>query len=59
MPTPTRFVAFFPIELEQELLRKELSYRNVPEDDIKETRFQVRHTGRGYEPFVVEQTKLR
>jgi hypothetical protein len=57
MPAPPRFIALFPIELEQDLLRKELAYRHLAEDDIAETRFQVRATGRGYEAFVVYQSK--
>ena len=57
MPPPTRFIALFPLELEQELLRKELAYHGLREEDIGETRFQVRATGRSYEPFVVSQSK--
>jgi hypothetical protein len=56
---PARFVAFFPIELEKELLKKELEYRHLTEDDIQETRFRVRRTGGGYHPVVVEQTRVR
>jgi serine/threonine protein kinase len=41
-PIPPHIVAFFPVELEQELLRRELAYRNGSEDDILETKFEVR-----------------
>ena len=55
--TPPYFYAFFPPELEKELLKKELEYRRLPEDRIEETRFRVRRTatGRGYEPVVEDQ----
>jgi hypothetical protein len=55
-PIPTYFVAFFPLELERDLLKKELEYKRLPEGKIKETRFQVRRSNSGrYEPYVVEQ----
>jgi hypothetical protein len=53
---PSYFVAFFPPELEQLLLKKELAYAgNKPEEKIRETKFQVRATANGYEPFVIDQ----
>jgi hypothetical protein len=53
---PAYFVAFFPVELEQTLLEKELKYAgNKPEEKIRETKFQVRQTANGYEPFVIDQ----
>jgi hypothetical protein len=55
---PARIIAFFPIELEQDLLRKELAYRNVPEDEIDKTWFKVVPTRHGYEPLVDRQTTL-
>jgi hypothetical protein len=54
-PAPKYFVAFFPQELERELLRKELAHKNLPEDRIAETRFQIRRTATGYEAVVTEQ----
>jgi hypothetical protein len=48
-------VAFFPQELEAELLRKELTYRNKKEEDIKETHFKINVKGGKYIPEVVEQ----
>jgi hypothetical protein len=57
---PSYIVAFFPEELEKELLQKELTYRKAPEDRIEETRFMVRRnrsTGT-YEP-VVESQRLK
>lgn len=55
-PQPEFMVAFFPEELEQELLHKELAYRNRSEDEIRETRFEVRYEGGRYFPVVVDQT---
>jgi len=55
-PVPPYFVAFFPVELEQMLLKKELAYAgNKPEEQIRETKFQVRSTANGYEPYVIDQ----
>jgi len=55
-PVPSFIVAFFPVELEKELLDKELKYGRLDEDRIEETRFQVRRKlGGGYEPIVVDQ----
>jgi hypothetical protein len=55
-PVPSFIVAFFPDELEQELLEKELKYRRLDEDKIEKTRFQVRRKGSGgYELVVVDQ----
>jgi serine/threonine protein kinase len=55
-PLP-HFVVFFPQEFEEELLNLELSYRGKKENQIAETRFEVRR-GRGrraYDPVVVSQ----
>ena len=53
---PSYFIAFFPVELERELLKKELEYRNLPENKIEETKFQIRHGGsKGYEAVVTSQ----
>ncbi len=52
---PAEIVAFFPEELEARLLDMELKYRNVPEDDIRETRFEVRRIGAKYVPVVISQ----
>jgi hypothetical protein len=54
-PAPKYFVAFFPHELERELLQKELAYNKLPEERIVETRFQIRRTATSYEAVVVEQ----
>jgi hypothetical protein len=56
-PAPDHLVAFFPQELEDELLKKELKFNGLKEDEIKETRFRVMKRGNGYVPIVVEQTK--
>lgn len=55
MRAPAHFVAFFPEELEQKLLKMELNYRGKPEDSIEETKFEVRRAGAGYEPRVISQ----
>ena len=52
---PEQIVAFFPKELEDELLRKELAFRNRKENEIKETRFNVVKQGNTYVPVVVGQ----
>ncbi len=48
-------VAFFPEELEKKLLERELKYRGLKEEEIRETRFEVRVIGGKYEPNVVGQ----
>jgi hypothetical protein len=55
---PSRFIAFFPVELENELLKKELAFRNLPEEEIDKTWFKIVPTRRGFEPFVERQTKI-
>jgi hypothetical protein len=55
-PPPDHFVAFFPLELERELLDKEMKYfRGSNEDDIEETVFNVVRRGSRYEPEVTNQ----
>lgn len=55
---PDHIVAFFPPELEEDLLKKELKFKGLKEDEIQETRFRVIKRGSGgYVPMVVEQTK--
>jgi hypothetical protein len=56
-PTPTHVVAFFPEDLERKLLKIELQYNGLREEQIKETRFKIRKTAGGYEPVVVEQRR--
>ncbi|MBN9517333.1 hypothetical protein J0H58_02255, partial [bacterium] len=53
------FWAFFPRELEGELSRKELNYRNRRSEDIEETIFRVIVRGGSYEVVVVDQTAKR
>jgi hypothetical protein len=55
IPAPRHFVAFFPADLEEKLLRLELGYRGRQEDEITETRFEVRKVQGVYEPVVVSQ----
>jgi len=52
---PSHFIVFFPREFEEKLLRLELGYRNKKEDEITETRFEVRFRNGTYEPFVISQ----
>ena len=53
---PERVGAFFPKELENQLLLKELAYQNKREEQIRETRFQIMMKGGGkYEILVVDQ----
>jgi hypothetical protein len=52
---PKTFWAFFPRELEDELARKETSYRNRRAEDIEETIFKVTIRGGNYELVVDEQ----
>jgi hypothetical protein len=53
---PELIAAFFPLQLEQELAEKERRHsRSGREDDILETRFQVRQRGGQYEVVVVSQ----
>jgi hypothetical protein len=65
-PLPPRIAAFFPEELERELVRKELEFahrrypkRSITEDDIAETRFEVFFRGGRYVPQVKDQKMLR
>ena len=58
-PPPKTFWAFFPKELEEELARKETSYRNRRAEDIAETIFRVTVRGGSYELIVDEQVVKR
>jgi hypothetical protein len=57
-PVPEHVIAFFPAKLEEKLLKLELAYQNRKEEEIYETRFELRRSGGTYEPVVVKQ-KLR
>ena len=48
-------VAFFPLELEAELLRKELKFKNKKEEDIEETTFKINSRGGKFVPEVTDQ----
>ena len=56
---PKKFVAFFPENLENDLLRKELAYAGRNEDAIHETKFNIVPSPTGYTPKVVSQTPSR
>jgi hypothetical protein len=51
------FIIFMPQELEDKLFDLELAYNKWQEDEIGETRFQVRPLGNKYVPVVVNQTR--
>lgn len=53
---PPYLVVFFPQHVEDELLRKEWAYTGRSEEDIEETRFQVKPTRTGYDLNVVAQS---
>jgi hypothetical protein len=53
--SPKSFWAFFPKEVEDEIARKELNYRNRRSEDIEETVFRVRVKDGKYEILVEEQ----
>ncbi len=55
---PGHIVAFFPDALEEELLRKELAFRNRREEEIRKTYFRLERHGGRFEPVVVDQTYL-
>lgn len=53
---PERVGAFFPKELENRLLQKELAYQGKREEQIRETQFQiVMRGGRQYDIIVIHQ----
>ncbi len=52
---PQHFVVFFAREFEEKLVRLERDYRGKQENEITETRFDVRRMGSTYEPVVVSQ----
>jgi hypothetical protein len=47
--------AFLPLKLEDRMLQMELSYKNLEEDEIASTHFEVVARGGGYDVIVVEQ----
>jgi hypothetical protein len=54
----SHFVAFMPLELEEELARKELSFKGLAEDQIYETKFKVlRGAGGKYDVKVIDQKR--
>ena len=44
------FIIFMPVELEEKLAELELKYHNLSEDEIGETRFQVKPSGEQVRP---------
>jgi hypothetical protein len=51
-------VQFFPADVENQLAALEKSYRGLEPGQIRRTQFGVRSAGRGYEFFVMRQTRL-
>ncbi len=55
--TPTSYMlAFLPQTLEDNMLKQELAYGNLKEDQIAKTEFEVVRRGGGYDVIVVSQT---
>lgn len=54
--TPGRVICIFPEKLEEELARKEREFEGSPLEAIRETRFKVTRTDKGYTPVVTEQS---
>jgi hypothetical protein len=55
VPPPPYFLVFFPGSFEEKLLRLELGFRGKMENEISETRFDIRRRGDTYEPIVLQQ----
>lgn len=47
-PYPKEFIAFFPVEVEEKMLKLEQDFHRKREEDIVETRFVVKQRGRDY-----------
>jgi hypothetical protein len=56
---PNEVFALFPRDFEEELLKKELAFRNKKESEIAETRFQIIMRGNGHVVVVTDQRLLR
>ena len=52
---PARVVAFIPPELEEEIAKKELDFHHLKEEQIYETKFEVKQVGNKYEVRVTDQ----
>jgi hypothetical protein len=55
VPPPAYFLVFFSPEFEEKLLRLEFGFRGKKENEIIETRFDIRRRGDTYEPVVISQ----
>ncbi|HEX4589117.1 MAG TPA: hypothetical protein VH120_04265, partial [Gemmataceae bacterium] len=55
---PDQIFALFPRDFEEELLKKELAFRNKKEEEIIETRFQILMRGNGYTVVVTDQRHI-
>jgi len=53
-PAPV-MAAFLPLELEERMLKMELAYKNLEEDEILSTQFECFQRGGGYDVMVVNQ----
>jgi len=56
---PSHFIAFMPIELEQELFKLERAHKGLDEDQIHETVFRIVESGGHFRPEVMDQTPKR
>ena len=57
--SPSHFVAFMPLELEEKLFQLERDYKGLAEDQIHETKFRIVESGGTFRPEVMEQTPKR
>jgi hypothetical protein len=55
LPSANLYTMFLPKELEEKMLKLELAYKNLEEEDILSTRFEIVKRGSGYEVIVVHQ----
>jgi len=54
-PSPYMIV-FLPLDMEERLLEMELAYRNLREEEILKTEFEVTHRGGNYDVKIMRQT---
>jgi hypothetical protein len=53
---PNHFAALMPKSVEDKMYQLEKDYKGLGEDQIYETKFKLRKTSSGYQPFVISQT---
>lgn len=55
VPSANLYTMFLPTALEEKMLKLELAYKNLEEDEIRSTRFEIVKRGSGYDIIVVSQ----